>query len=163
MGVSTLQFANLYSFYSWPNVVLPIVGGYLLDSLLGLRRGAAIFAFTLILGQSLFALGGYMDVFGLMYAGRFLFGVGGESLAVAQNTYTAARFTGSALNMVFGLQLSIARLGSTANFQVVGPLYHYFRATMEKNPALGSTLFLAGLSCVMSFVAAVVSGVVLIL
>lgn len=51
--------------------------------------------------------------------------IGGESLAVAQNTYAVSWFKGKELNMVFGLQLSFARLGSTVNFNVMGPLYKY--------------------------------------
>lgn len=31
MKISTAQFAQLYSWYSWPNVVLCFVGGFLLD------------------------------------------------------------------------------------------------------------------------------------
>ncbi|KAA0183616.1 hypothetical protein HAZT_HAZT009754 [Hyalella azteca] len=31
MNVSTLQFSTLYSLYSWPNVVLCFVGGFLID------------------------------------------------------------------------------------------------------------------------------------
>lgn len=38
--------------------------------------------------------------------------IGGESLAVAQNTYAVSWFIGKELNLVFGLQLSIARLVS---------------------------------------------------
>jgi hypothetical protein len=40
-----------------------------------------------------------------MQFSRFVFGVGGESLSVAQNTYASAWFRGDALNMVFGLQV----------------------------------------------------------
>ena len=29
MHVNTYQFMNLYAYYSWPNVVLPIIGGKL--------------------------------------------------------------------------------------------------------------------------------------
>lgn len=36
--------------------------------------------------------------------------IGGESLAVAQNTYAVNWFKGKELNLVFGLQLSIAQL-----------------------------------------------------
>lgn len=39
--------------------------------------------------------------------------VGGESLAVAQNTYAVNWFKGKELNLVFGLQLSMARLVRT--------------------------------------------------
>lgn len=44
---------------------------------------------------------------------------------MAQNTYAVSWFKGKELNMVFGLQLSFARLGSTVNFNVMGPLYTY--------------------------------------
>ena len=40
------------------------------------------------------------------------FSIGGESLAVAQNTYAVSWFKGKELNMVFGLQLSLARIVS---------------------------------------------------
>lgn len=40
----------------------------------------------------------------------FVFSIGGESLAVAQNTYAVSWFKGKELNLVFGLQLSMARL-----------------------------------------------------
>jgi len=45
-----------------------------------------------------------------MNAGRFIFGIGGESLASAQNAYAVSWFFGKQLNFVFGLQLSFARV-----------------------------------------------------
>lgn len=42
----------------------------------------------------------------------FFFRIGGESLAVAQNTYAVSWFKGKELNLVFGLQLSMARIVS---------------------------------------------------
>ena len=39
-----------------------------------------------------------------------MFGVGGESLNMAVNTYTVTWFRDTDLNMVFGLQLSVSRL-----------------------------------------------------
>lgn len=42
----------------------------------------------------------------------FIFRIGGESLAVAQNTYAVSWFKGKELNLVFGLQLSMARIVS---------------------------------------------------
>lgn len=41
-----------------------------------------------------------------------IFRIGGESLAVAQNTYAVSWFKGKELNLVFGLQLSMARIVS---------------------------------------------------
>ena len=48
------------------------------------------------------------------------FSIGGESLAVAQNTYAVSWFKGKELNMVFGLQLSLAR--------IVSVIYQYHNA-----------------------------------
>jgi len=49
----------------------------------------------------------------MMDLGRFLFGVGGESITVAQTTYAVLWFKGKELNFVIGLQLSI---GSSVRF-----------------------------------------------
>ena len=46
-----------------------------------------------------------LDSYPVMQAGRFVFGIGGESLAVAQNTYAVSWFKGKELNMVFGFQV----------------------------------------------------------
>ena len=62
--------------------------------------------FTNIEGQIIFAAGGLLGSFIIMQVGRFVFGIGGESLAVAQNTYAVTWFKGKELNMVFGFQVS---------------------------------------------------------
>lgn len=51
--------------------------------------------------------------------------IGAESLAVAQNNYAVLWFKGKELNMVFGFQLSFARVGSAVNFLVMEPLYRF--------------------------------------
>jgi len=162
MNLTTAQFANLYSWYSWPNVVLPVVGGFLMDRVLGIRLGTMVFAFIICIGQGIFALGGFMDRLWLMELGRFVFGIGGESLAVAQNTYAVSWFKGKELNMVFGFQLSVARVGSTVNFLLMGPLYEWVAENImdgEHNPtAVGWTLLIAGTSCLMSFLCSVILG-----
>ncbi len=82
----------------------------------------------------------------MMQVGRFVFGIGGESLAVAQNTYAVSWFKGKELNMVFGFQLSIARVGSTVNFLLMEPLYKNIAQWAEGHTALGYTLLIAGKS-----------------
>ena len=51
MHINTYQFSNLYAWYSWPNVILPIVGGYLMDSVFGIRLGTIIFATFICIGK----------------------------------------------------------------------------------------------------------------
>ena len=63
-----------------------------------------------------------------MYLGRFVFGIGGESLAVAQNTYAVVWFKEKELNLVFGLQLSMARIVSIQSDQ----FFYYTRCVKSK-------------------------------
>ena len=77
-----------------------------MDVVFGIRLGTIIYAFFIILGQGIFSYGALRDSFGFMQIGRFVFGIGGESLAVAQNTYAVSWFKGKELNMVFGFQAS---------------------------------------------------------
>jgi len=163
MRISTSEFAGLYAWYNWPNVVLPIVGGFLMDRVLGIRWGTIVFSIFILLGQGVVALGGFMDKFWVMEIGRFIFGIGGESLAVAQNTYAVAWFKGKELNMVFGFQLSIARVGSTVNFLVMGPLYEWLSElicplTAVCPRAIGWAFLIAGGSCIMSLICSVLLG-----
>jgi hypothetical protein len=72
----------------------------------------------------------------------FLSSIGGESLAVSQNYYAVLWFKGKELNMVFGLQLSFARIGSAINFFVMGPLYKYVSHYVKGYESVGISLFI---------------------
>eukprot|EP00096_Caligus_rogercresseyi_P009430 TRINITY_DN3206_c0_g1_i1.p1 TRINITY_DN3206_c0_g1~~TRINITY_DN3206_c0_g1_i1.p1 ORF type:complete len:494 (-),score=137.22 TRINITY_DN3206_c0_g1_i1:197-1678(-) len=159
--MSTLEFASLYSWYSWPNVALPIVGGFLVDTIFGIRLGAIIFGSFICAGQLIFASGALHDSTVLMQVGRFVFGIGGESLAVAQNTYAASWFSGDALNMVFGFQISIARFGSSVNYWTVGGIYHALSSQFDHAyTALGWTLFIASSTCFLSLFSSIILGAI---
>nr|XP_055051865.1 major facilitator superfamily domain-containing protein 1 isoform X1 [Misgurnus anguillicaudatus] len=160
MNLNTASFMQLYAWYSWPNVVLCFLGGFLLDRVFGIRWGTIIFASFVLLGQIIFAAGALVNHFWLMEVGRFVFGIGGESLAVAQNTYAVNWFKGKELNLVFGLQLSMARLGSTVNMNVIG--WVYSRIQMMVGSAgyttLGITLMISASTCLFSLICSLVLG-----
>ena len=71
------------------------------------------------------------------------------------NIFVYFRFKGKELNMVFGFQLSVARVGSTVNFVLMEPLFDYIDQFTDGHTTVGWTLLIAGLTCVMSFVCAV--------
>ncbi|XP_055371867.1 major facilitator superfamily domain-containing protein 1 [Condylostylus longicornis] len=158
LSLSTTQFTLLYSIYSWPNVILCFIGGFLIDRVFGIRLGTIIYLFILLIGQFLFAFGALLNAFWLMVVGRFVFGIGAESLAVAQNNYAVLWFKGKELNMVFGLQLSFARVGSTVNFAVMEHVYKYVSQFYEGYKCTGVVLLLASATCVMSFICALILG-----
>ncbi|XP_035233242.1 major facilitator superfamily domain-containing protein 1-like [Stegodyphus dumicola] len=158
MRISTSEFTYLYAWYSWPNVILCFFGGFLIDRIFGIRLGAIIFSLIILVGQLVFALGAMIDKFWLMELGRFIFGIGGESLAVAQNTYAVSWFKGKELNMVFGIQLSFARVGSAVNFNVTPTVYSKMSQYFYGYEVLGITLFIVSLTCVLSLVASLIMG-----
>lgn len=79
-------------------------------------------------------------------------------MAVAQNNYAVLWFKGTELNMVFGLQLSFARVGSTVNFMVMEPLYKYVNQFYKGQTCIGVVLLIASTTCLMSFICALVLG-----
>eukprot|EP01135_Chromosphaera_perkinsii_P011894 Nk52_evm11s2531 gene=Nk52_evmTU11s2531 len=154
MGLKTSEYTMLYSLYSWPNVFMCFCGGFLLDQVFGMNWGTIFFSVLVGSGQFIVCLGAYYNQFWMMCVGRFIFGCGGEVLAVAQNTHSVNWFKGKELNMVFGLGLSFSRLGSTLNMNIMGPVFNYLPG--NDNEKLGSTLLLgvilAGASLFCAFV-----------
>ena len=107
-------YSLLYTVYSIPNVFLPFFGGYFVDKW-GVRICMLIFCGLIAAGQVVFALGLSVKSWPVMYIGRVIFGMGGESLSVANSAILADWFEGKELAFAFGLNLSIARLGSVIN------------------------------------------------
>jgi len=90
------------SVYSYPNVILPLIGGIFLDKI-GIRLGLVVFAFTILVGQTLFMIGGYTKTYWFMILGRVIFGLGGECLGVSISTITTQWFKGRELNLAIQL------------------------------------------------------------
>eukprot|EP00007_Cunea_sp_BSH-02190019_P007687 CAMPEP_0174239346 /NCGR_PEP_ID=MMETSP0417-20130205/14247_1 /TAXON_ID=242541 /ORGANISM="Mayorella sp, Strain BSH-02190019" /LENGTH=553 /DNA_ID=CAMNT_0015318283 /DNA_START=139 /DNA_END=1797 /DNA_ORIENTATION=- len=108
----------LYSVYSIPNIFLAFFGGYIIDRITGVRIGGLVFCGLVMLGELIFCFGITLRVYPLALLGRFVFGLGGETLTVCQNTYTARWFEGETLALAFGLVVSFSRIGSSVNFLV---------------------------------------------
>lgn len=158
LNLTVTEYTLLYSLYSWPNVVLNFIGGFLLDSVFGIRLGTNIYMFLTFLGQLCFSSGVWFRSFWIMALGRFIFGIGAESLAVAQNNYAVVWFKEDLLNMAFGLQLSFARVGSTVNFMVMESVYNWVQTKVSGVDGLAITLYLATLTCVFSLICSLILG-----
>ncbi|VDN99504.1 unnamed protein product [Rodentolepis nana] len=156
LRLTVTEFMNLYAFYSWPNVILSLVGGFLIDRVIGIRWGTILFASIIFIGQCVFAAGAFMKSIYLMYFARLLFGIGGESLSVAQNSYATAWYTSNELNFVFGLSISMARIGSTVNMNTMRPLYNAVgnRFHVVGSTKMAITLLIASSTCLFSIACA---------
>ncbi|KAJ3335533.1 hypothetical protein HDU93_005109 [Gonapodya sp. JEL0774] len=109
----------LYSVYSFPNIVLPLVGGPLID-IFGNTRLIIVLSAVMFIGQCVFSVGVSAKDITWMLTGRTLFGLGGETLSVAQTSLISRHFSGKEVAFALGLNLSIGRLGSVVN-DVVSP------------------------------------------
>eukprot|EP01132_Coremiostelium_polycephalum_P000660 gene660-816_t len=118
-GISSVEYATLYSVYSFPNMVIVFFGGFFIDSLFGLKKGSIIFCCLVMAGQIIFSVASSLKLYWLAVVGRLVFGLGGESLSVAQSTFCATWFNGrSDINLAFAITLGFSRIGSAVNFQV---------------------------------------------
>ena len=95
---------SMYSVYSFAAIFAVLGGGFLIDRA-GVRRASMIFSSFVVVGAAIVAWAPTLPV---MYAGRILFGMGSESMIVAQSAIIARWFTGKELALAFGLSLTVS-------------------------------------------------------
>ena len=107
---SDANIGLLNAIYSIPNVLMVLIGGLIIDRI-GTRKATLLFGVLCFAGAALTAASPTLSI---MAAGRLIFGLGAESLIVAVTTAIAKWFRGKELSFAFGMNLTIARLGSFA-------------------------------------------------
>jgi MFS family permease len=110
LGFSDANIGLLNAIYSIPNVFMVLIGGMVIDRI-GVKKSTLVFSLLCLLGAAVTVASGTLEV---MAAGRLIFGLGAESLIVAVTTAIAMWFKGKELSFAFGINLTIARLGSFA-------------------------------------------------
>jgi MFS family permease len=108
LGFSDTQIGTLNAIYSFPNIIMVLIGGVIVDRF-GTRLSTLVFALICAIGAVVTAISPYFPV---MAAGRLIFGLGAESMIVAITVAIGQWFVGRQLGFAFGLNLSIARAGS---------------------------------------------------
>jgi MFS family permease len=102
------MIGRLYSMYSYAALSLLLLGGIIIDRI-GTKKAVTLFGSLCTIAGILTAVSLNVHV---MYAGRFLLGFGAESLIAAVTTALAKWFKGKEIGFAFGVNLTIARLGS---------------------------------------------------
>jgi MFS family permease len=137
LGFSDANIGLLQAIYSIPNVVMVLIGGYIVDRI-GTRKAIFIFGTLCFIGAAVTTLSGMLAV---MATGRLIFGLGAESLIVAVTTAVAKWFRGKELSFAFGINLMISRAGSLLAQQ--SPSWAGFAYSYWRNPLLISVGFAA--------------------
>lgn len=107
---SDTQIGTLNAIYSFPNIVMVLVGGIIVDRI-GTRLATLVFSIICLIGAVVTAIS---PSFTVMAIGRLLFGLGAESMIVAVTVAIGQWFVGRQLGFAFGINLSICRAGSFA-------------------------------------------------
>ena len=109
LGFTDTQIGTLNAIYSFPNIVMVLIGGVIVDRFGTRAVDAGVRASSARSARSLTALS---PLFPVMAAGRLIFGLGAESMIVAITVAIGQWFVGRQLGFAFGVNLSIARAGS---------------------------------------------------
>jgi MFS family permease len=110
LGFSDRNIGTLNAIYSVPNIIMVLIGGIIIDRI-GVKKGTLLFGVLCFIGAAITAA---TSEFWIMAAGRLVFGLGAESLIVSVTAAIARWFKGKELSFAFGVNLTIARLGSFA-------------------------------------------------
>jgi MFS family permease len=145
LGFSDSNIGLLQAIYSIPNVIMVLIGGYIVDRI-GTRKALFMFGTICLIGAVVTVLSGKLAV---MASGRLIFGLGAESLIVAVTTATAKWFRGKELSFAFGINLMIARFGTWLAQN--SPTWAKFAYGTWRSPLLISVAF--GTFCVIGALA----------
>jgi len=110
--INNVQYTLLFSAYSWPNVVIPILVGILTDKI-GVNPVIVVVFTMAVVGNAIFVAGIYYGHYALMLAGRVVYGIGIESFAMAETPLLYEYFKGKELSFALGANLSFSLFGSS--------------------------------------------------
>ncbi len=140
LGFSDMNIGSLNSIYSFAAVFILIISGPIIDRL---GTKIAIMLFATICSVAALITATSSDLY-VMLGSRLLLGIGAEPLIVAITTALAKWFKGKELGFAFGINLTIARLGSfTADWSPTWGSQYY---TSWNEPLY--VAFIIGLTCV---------------
>lgn len=138
------MIGRLYSMYSYAAFFLLLLGGIIIDRI-GTKKAITLFGGLCAIAGVLTAVSSDVRI---MYAGRFILGFGAESLIAAVTTALAKWFKGKEIGLAFGINLTIARLGSLGTDwspRLAKPLYSNWQSPLWLGAVIGGFCLLGGI------------------
>ncbi|KAI9251198.1 major facilitator superfamily domain-containing protein [Sporodiniella umbellata] len=121
LHINNTQYGVISSSVSIINTIFPILGGIFVD-VFGSVWGTLAVNFVVIVGSLLTAIAAKYQSFGLMVAGRVIFGIGSGLIVTMQESILSKWFRTQNLAIAIGLQLSISRLATFLGTLVANPI-----------------------------------------
>jgi MFS family permease len=144
LAFSDQMIGRLYSMYSYAAFALLLLGGIIIDRI-GTKKAITLFGSLCTIAGILTAVSSNVHV---MYVGRFILGFGAESLIAAVTTALAKWFKGKEIGFAFGVNLTIARLGSLGTDwspRFAHPLYSNWQSPLWLAAVLGGLCLVGGI------------------
>ena len=123
-----------FALYALPNAVVPLAAG-VAYARLGVWRSLIAIAATIACGVAVVAAGVWARDLRLFLAGRFLYGLVGESMLIGLDVLVSDWFRHAELGLAMGLVQGTAQAGSVAAFYFVPPLISAVAAAAGTTPA----------------------------
>ena len=142
MGVTTAEYDLLFSVSAWPNIFLCLVGGVLVDKLVGLRLGLLIVVISILLGQVVWSLGGIFNNYFIMLAGRFFIGIGADLVIVIDLAFKPIWFEKD-LSLAIAIDIGFSRFGGTLAILLPQLIYDSLSIFHSPTLRLGVTILTA--------------------
>jgi len=136
------MFATLYAVYDFPNIILPLINGYL-GSKFGIRRMMTIFLGFILAGSCLFTYGVATSDFAIMLIGRIVYGMGGDSLLVTLIAYISEVFNKDRIGLALGIFHMFTGISESANL--------YFSPKLVESYGIESAFYLTTVLCLLTF------------
>jgi len=114
----------LFSAYSIPNIAVPIFFGWLGDKV-GARFVLVVTSALLVLGQYVFYKGADIRNYEVTLLGRFIYGLGGESVTVATSMLEATWFMGRELSFAVSMDYGVSNFAEFSNDLLEPVIYDY--------------------------------------
>ncbi|XP_003382714.1 PREDICTED: major facilitator superfamily domain-containing protein 1-like [Amphimedon queenslandica] len=149
MGVTTAEYDLLFSVSAWPSIVLCLIGGIIIDKLVGLRLGLLVFVTSVLVGQTIWGVGGLIDNYFIMLVGRFFIGAGNELTVVICHAYKALWFKED-LPLAFSIDIAFGRIGGAIALIFPQIIYDSLTTTfVSRTVKLSATLFITAAAYVL--------------
>lgn len=124
-----MRYNQLYAVVSYPNFILPLVGGILADKF-GIAIITILFSSISIAGHVIVTYACFIGTenqnddwpYYVAFGGRLVYGLGGEILSVCQHTIVSRWFMESELSFAIALMMSITWAGGVLSFFIVPPI-----------------------------------------
>ena len=147
MTLDNSQYNMIFSAYTWADIVMSVVGAVTVNKYFGVRLGLILFLTVVLLGQLLYAIGGFLNSFWFSLIGRVVIGAGmGTSVSIL-NSFQILWFEGKEITFVLSLPRAMCRIMATLSLFTPQLIYDALKTIIPSPFNRLGTTHMVGVLC----------------